>query len=167
MRGLRILVDGAFYYVTTEANRDEYIFDDKKVKNIYITVLEEAVTRFSFKIKNFNILRNKIELIIKPLGKNSLSDIMKWINQVFAVRFNKYKGYRGHVWRDRFKSTVIKNLKHMLTIFKNLIKSPIIEKLIGKDKIYRFSGLYYLFKNDFTIVEPPDLIIDYMFEEKI
>jgi hypothetical protein len=36
-----------------------------------------------------------------------LPDIMKWVKQVFAQRFNGMDGRIGHVWGDRYMSEIV------------------------------------------------------------
>ena len=110
MRLKRILIDQASYHVYARSNRQEFIFEKDCIKEMFIQVLKEARKKYNFHIDNFCIMSNHIHLIIKPLGKCSLSKIMQWILSKFAVLFNKFYGYHGHVWYDRFKSKIIESL---------------------------------------------------------
>jgi hypothetical protein len=38
---------------------------------------------------------------------NNLPEIMQWIKQTFACRYNVYDGRTGHIWGDRYWSKVL------------------------------------------------------------
>ncbi len=103
MRQARLLIIGASYHVTAQANRKEFIFQPDIIKDLFLEVLASAKKKYDFKIINFCIMSNHIHLMIKPLKKSCLSDIMQWVLGNFAVKFNKIYGIHGHVWYDRFK----------------------------------------------------------------
>jgi hypothetical protein len=44
---------------------------------------------------------------IKPADGLSLPDILKWMKQTFAVRYNRLTGRIGHIWGDRYWSMVL------------------------------------------------------------
>jgi hypothetical protein len=44
---------------------------------------------------------------IKPADGFQLPAIMKWMKQVFAVKFNKTDGRSGHIWGDRYWSRIL------------------------------------------------------------
>ncbi|MDR2052567.1 MAG: hypothetical protein LBP80_04055, partial [Treponema sp.] len=36
-----------------------------------------------------------------------LPEIMKWMKQTFAQRYNRWAGWTGHVWGDRYWSRIL------------------------------------------------------------
>jgi hypothetical protein len=44
---------------------------------------------------------------ILPADGFELPEIMKWLKQVFAQRFNGMDGRIGHVWGDRYMSEIV------------------------------------------------------------
>jgi hypothetical protein len=44
---------------------------------------------------------------ILPMDGFQLPEIMKWLKQVFAQRFNVKDGRIGHVWGDRYISEIV------------------------------------------------------------
>ncbi|MDR2807732.1 MAG: transposase, partial [Spirochaetaceae bacterium] len=59
-----------------------------------------------------------VHILITPAPGESLSQIMKWIKQVFAVRWNKEHNTTGHFWGDRFWSREIKDEKDFWTVLR-------------------------------------------------
>ncbi|MDR2053669.1 MAG: hypothetical protein LBP80_09665, partial [Treponema sp.] len=44
---------------------------------------------------------------IKPEDGLELPEIMKWMKQTFAQRYNRWAGWIGHVWGDRYWSRIL------------------------------------------------------------
>ena len=113
MRKTRKLKPGAKYHATARANLQEFILKDDVNKAMLKKTIIQAKRKYLFKIIHFSIMDNHLHLIIKPTGRASeLSDIMPWMIHsngfgVFAIRYNKKYGLKGHVWYDRFHSQII------------------------------------------------------------
>jgi hypothetical protein len=48
-----------------------------------------------------------LSFYIKPADGLSLPEILKWLKQTFAVRYNVKTGRIGHIWGDRYKSVIV------------------------------------------------------------
>jgi hypothetical protein len=48
-----------------------------------------------------------VSFFIKPADGLRLPEIVKWIKQTFAVRFNLLDGRTGHIWGDRYRSEIL------------------------------------------------------------
>ncbi|MDR1230284.1 MAG: transposase [Spirochaetaceae bacterium] len=44
---------------------------------------------------------------IKPDDGLELPEIMQWIKQTYAVRYNVHDGRTGHIWGDRYWSEIV------------------------------------------------------------
>jgi hypothetical protein len=49
----------------------------------------------------------EVSFYIKPDDGLQLPEIMQWIKQTFAVRFNVLDGRTGHIWGDRYWSLIL------------------------------------------------------------
>jgi hypothetical protein len=48
-----------------------------------------------------------VSFYIKPADGLRLPEIMQWLKQTFAVRYNVYDGRTGHIWGDRYGSEIV------------------------------------------------------------
>lgn len=158
MRKARIIKRKVYYHVSAMANRKEFIFNNVEIKKLYQDILKEARKKFNFTLKNYCIMDNHIHLLIKPWVGESLSIIMKWIQQVFAGRFNKLNGYVGRVWRERFYSSILETKKRIAKVFLYIVDNPIRAKLIDKPDEYKYGGLYWIKKRIYDLVDPPGFL---------
>ena len=153
MRQPRQLEKGATYHVTGKINRDESIFDEEEFKSIFLEVVKRAKKKYDFEITNFCVMHNHIHFMIKPLGESSLSRIMQWILSVFAVIYNKAKGYSGHVWKGRFFSKILDSLAYFVNTFRYICNNPVAFGFVTNACDYKYGGLYHLKKKIYDIIK--------------
>ena len=97
MRKPRELEENARYHVTARANRKEMILETSEMKEMFLSVLRRAKRKYDFRLENFCIMGNHFHFVIQPGRGESLSAIMRWIMSVFAMAYNKIRGFTGHV----------------------------------------------------------------------
>jgi REP element-mobilizing transposase RayT len=157
MRKLRQLSKDATYHVTSKINRDENIFDEEEFKILFLDVVKRAKKKYDFELKNFSIMPNHIHFLLKPLNNSSLSRIMQWILSVFAVYYNKEKEYSGHVWKGRFFSKIIEDVKQLINTFRYISDNPVKAGLVARANDYRFGGLYQIKMRLYDLISKPSL----------
>jgi putative transposase len=158
MRKPRELFIGAEYHVTARINRGEFVFETSEIKKLFLFIVKRAKNKYSFSIRNFSIMDNHVHLQIKPGRNENLSRIMQWILGVFAKSYNKKYNLKGHVWYDRFHSTVIKSYRQLIATFKYICNNPVKSEIVEKPEDYKFGGLWYIHHRCFDFIEPPDLL---------
>jgi REP element-mobilizing transposase RayT len=107
MRQLRILGQGVWYEVRTRINNREPLFRQPNALAIFTAVFRQTMLRFAFKIRDLSLEDDWLRFYIKPEDGLELPDIMKWMKQVFAQRFNAASGRIGHIWGDRYWSRIV------------------------------------------------------------
>jgi REP element-mobilizing transposase RayT len=107
MRQLRILGQGVWYEVRTRINNREPIFRRPLAPAIFTKVFRQTMLRFVFRIRGLYLEDDWLTFYIKPEDGLELPDIMKWMKQVFAQRFNAASGRIGHIWGDRYWSRIV------------------------------------------------------------
>jgi REP element-mobilizing transposase RayT len=107
MRPLRLLKQGVWYEIHTHINNREPLFRRYTAWAIFAAVFRETKRRFTFEIRGLCLVDDRLAFYIKPEDGLELPDIMKWLKQVFAQRYNRKEGRIGHIWGDRYKSLII------------------------------------------------------------
>jgi len=163
MRKPRQKQERGCYHITARSNRGEFILQSNRLKEEFLGVLERAKDKFDFKLKHFCIMSNHIHLLIQPKENTDISRIMQWILSVFAIRFNKIFGYKGHVWYDRFKSKIIYTLNQLRKVFEYISLNPVKAHLSETVFDYSFSAVKHIKQNRRHLVDPPDLLMMLVF----
>ncbi|MDR2053009.1 MAG: hypothetical protein LBP80_06310, partial [Treponema sp.] len=60
-----------------------------------------------FEICCLRLEGGRLTFYIKPEDGLELPEIMKWMKQTFAQRYNRWAGWIGHVWGDRYWSRIL------------------------------------------------------------
>jgi hypothetical protein len=107
MRQLRKLEQGVWYEIRTRINNREPLFRRAKALTIFARVFRETGLRFVFKVRSLHLEDDRLTFYIKPEDGLELPEIMKWMKQVFAQRYNVAAGRIGHIWGDRYWSRIL------------------------------------------------------------
>ncbi|MDR1230980.1 MAG: transposase, partial [Spirochaetaceae bacterium] len=107
MRMSRILEPDVWYKIFTLVNRHEQIFLDRDAVELFNRTLLETGERFPCEVRHLVIQADSVSFYIKPADGLQLPEIMQWLKQTFAVRYNVMKGLDGHLWGDRYWSKIV------------------------------------------------------------
>jgi REP element-mobilizing transposase RayT len=107
MRQLRILAQNVWYEVRSRINNREPLFRRHKALALFARVFRETGFRFVFEVRGLRLEDDWLTFYIKPDDGFELPEIMKWMKQVFAQRFNAMTGRIGHIWGDRYWSQIL------------------------------------------------------------
>ncbi|MDR2051913.1 MAG: transposase [Treponema sp.] len=107
MRKLRELKQGVWYEIRTQINNREPLFRKQKALEIFDQVFYETGLRFVFEVRGRRLEGDLLTFYIKPENGLRLPEIMKWMKQTFAQRYNRWAGWIGHVWGDRYWSRIL------------------------------------------------------------
>jgi hypothetical protein len=102
-----MLKQDVWYKIHTAINNREALFQLRPALSLFGRVLAEAKQRFVFEITGLHLVDDLLTFYIKPADGLELPDILKWMKQTFAVRYNLLAGRTGHIWGDRYKSLIL------------------------------------------------------------
>ncbi|GHU25485.1 hypothetical protein FACS1894172_15060 [Spirochaetia bacterium] len=147
---------GATYHVASDVNRKAFELEPDDDKELLLKVIDEAKTKkkYKFEMHNFCIMDNHIHFLITPELGQSLSMIMKWIKQVFAIRWNLKHGKTGHFWGDRFFSREIVDDEDFLKIYDYIDQNPVKAGIVNHPEDWKWGGLYHHQAGVTMIVNP-------------
>jgi REP element-mobilizing transposase RayT len=107
MRKLRLLRQGVWYKIRTRVNNRELLFRRFDALVLFVGVFRQAKKRYKFEFRQLRLEDDRLTFYIKPEDGFQLPQIMKWMKQVFAQRFNGKEGRIGHIWGDRYASKIL------------------------------------------------------------
>jgi putative transposase len=143
------------------------IFDTSSMKELFLSVVVRAKQKYDFRIENFCIMGNHFHFVIQPLHGESLSAIMRWIMSVFAMAFNKIKGFTGHVWGCRFFSRIIVSLRDLIEVFEYIDHNPVKASQVEDRREWRYGGLSHNREGCREIVEESPGWLGLLFPEHL
>ena len=121
----REFINGAFYHVTSRTNDKIRIFENKLGRKIMLMALQDAKSKFHFRLANFCVMPTHIHLLIEPMEGTSLSDIMHYIKNRSAKRWNSIHGSTDHVWGCRYYARTVKDPLEYEFIMSYIDQNPV------------------------------------------
>jgi hypothetical protein len=83
------------------------LFRFRQALALFRRVFEETKQRFVFEVTGLRLEGEWLVFYIRPVDGFELPDILKWMKQTFAVRYNRLLGRTGHIWGDRYGSVIL------------------------------------------------------------
>ena len=114
-RPLRPIADGLVYHVINRGNNRQDVFRKKEDFQAFLQALADLKERKPFKLYGYCLMNNHIHLLVRPTGV-SISRIVQSLLVSHRQRYHKHHRSGGHVWQGRFKSPVIQDDEHVLTV---------------------------------------------------
>jgi hypothetical protein len=107
MRKIRLLAQGVWYEVRTSVNDTEPLFWSQSNRDLFRQGLYEVRQIYGFSLCGLRFSGPEVSFYIRPDDGLQLPEIMQWIKQTFATRFNVIDGRTGHIWGDRYWSLIL------------------------------------------------------------
>jgi REP element-mobilizing transposase RayT len=136
-RRLRIQYPGAIYHVINRGNYRRDVFETTGAASSFEATLGEASTRFGWEVHAFSILRNHFHLALTTPIPN-LGDGMHWLQTTFAVRFNRFRAERGHLFQGRYQSPLVENVAALLRVVDYIHLNPVRAGIVPPEQVAQF-----------------------------
>jgi hypothetical protein len=107
MRALRLLAQDVWYDIRTSVNNSEPLFWSPPNQDLFKQGLYEVRQIYGFELRGLRFSGPEVSFYIKPADGFQLPEIMQWVKQTFALRFNVFDGRTGHIWGDRYWSEIL------------------------------------------------------------
>lgn len=139
-RAQRIAWELGLYHITVRGNDKQQVFHHARDFNKYLELLEYYKGKFKFKLYAFTLMLNHLHLLIETTEFGNISNIMKPLNQRYSFWHNvKYKK-TGHLWENRFYSSIIEKDSYFLECIRYIELNPVRSKLVTDPKHYKWSS---------------------------
>jgi putative transposase len=140
-RPLRPIDDGLIYHVIDRGNNRQDVFHKQADFEAFLKALGDLKERKLFELYGYCLLNNHFHLLIRPLT-TPISRIMQSLLVSHTQRYHKHHRSGGHVWQGRFKSPVIQNDEHLLTVLRYIEANPLRAGIVERAEDYRWSSYH-------------------------
>jgi len=143
-RALRVNQGGYVYHVLNRANARLPLFQKDGDYAAFERVLSEAGQRFPMPILAYCILPNHWHLLLWPQRDGLLSRFMNWLTLTHTQRWHAHRHNTGsgHVYQDRFKSFVVQEDAHFLTVCRYVERNALRAGLVRHAEAWRWCSLW-------------------------
>lgn len=138
-RPLRPIGEELLYHVIARGNGGRRVFHKPSDYEAFLRVLSEVKQRKRFELYGYCLMSNHIHLL---MGKCTvpLSRILQSLLISHTQRYHKHFGTFGHVWQGRFKSPVVQDDEHSLTLMRYIEANPLRARIVRMAHEYCWSS---------------------------
>ncbi|HTU25127.1 MAG TPA: transposase [Pirellulales bacterium] len=138
-RPLRPIDDGLIYHVINRGNNRQKVFHKRGDFEAFLEALCNLKERKPFELYGYCLMPNHFHLLLRPTGA-TISRIVQSLLVSHTQRYHRHHGSGGHVWQGRFKSPVIQDDEHLLTVLRYIEANPLRAGLVERADEYPWSS---------------------------
>jgi putative transposase len=102
-RKRRLEYEGAVYHVISRGNYRAHVFAQDSTKAAFLKCLDEACGKAGWVVHAWCVMSNHYHICLETPRAN-LVEGMRWLQSTFAIRFNRLRDERGHLFQGRYKA---------------------------------------------------------------
>ena len=140
-RPLRPIDADLIYHIIDRGNNRQDVFHKPADFEAFLKALRDLKERKPFKLYGYCLLNDHFHLLMRPL-QAPISRIMQSLLVSHTQRYHKHHRSGGHVWQGRFKSPVIQDDEHLLTVLRYIEANPLRAQIVDRAEDYRWSSYH-------------------------
>ncbi|EQB88399.1 REP element-mobilizing transposase RayT [Clostridium punense] len=137
----RVWYPGAAYHVTARGNHKNDIFKDKQDFQVYLSIIEQAIEYYEnmYEVICYCLMTNHVHMLVETKEKQ-LGYFVGRVNSIYAKYFNSKYDYVGHLFQDRYFSSLIENCGQMLVTSQYIHLNPVRANMVNRPEDYEWSS---------------------------
>ena len=142
-RARRLTYRGALHHVTMRCNNEEFLFEEFS-QRLFLDLLRDTCRKYDAPLYNFCLMTNHVHALFGVNADDVLSPLMRRLAGMFANRFNRIRGRKGHLWEGRFRSTIVEASTFFLECMAYIDLNPVRAGIVEQPQDYPWSGHRFL-----------------------
>lgn len=138
-RPLRIEFPGAIYHLTSRGDRREPIFEDDEDRNLFLSLVGHAMSRYDAAVLAYCLMDNHYHLVVQTRQGN-LSRLMQRLNGAYTQAYNRRHNKVGHLFQGRYKAILVDQDTYLLEVCRYVELNPVRARLIRNPANWRWSS---------------------------
>lgn len=127
------------YHIVCRGNNQKRIFLRPRDYKKLLSIIKQVKKELLFYFYSYNFLPNHFHLLIERRDA-SISEIMGRINFLYAIYFNRRYRRSGHVFQDRFYSSVVDKEKYFWAVGRYIDLNAVHAGLVKMPEGYHWSS---------------------------
>ena len=140
-RAPRIIRSNECYHVINRGNQKARVFHDDADYAAFLTYVREAQERVDLPLLAVCLMPNHVHLVVRPRQDG---DIASWTSWLFTTQVRRHHckyGTTGRLWQGRYKSCLIQQDHHLLTVLRYVERNALAGKLVARAEEWRWGSL--------------------------
>jgi REP element-mobilizing transposase RayT len=123
-RPLRIIYEGACYYVINRGRRGEKIFHGIEDYQAFIELIKQSCSMWKIRVTAYCLMSNHYHLLLQT-PKANLPRCMRHLNGIYTQRHNRLHGSDGQLFRGRYKAILVDADNYLLELVRYIHRNPV------------------------------------------
>ncbi len=135
----RSIGDRLVYHVINRGNNRAPVFFDDGDCQAFLKAIGDLKQRRPFELYGYCLMPNHVHLLIRAL-ETPISRIMQSLLVSHTQRYHRCHKSGGHIWQGRFKSPVVQDDDHLLTVLRYIEANPLRAGMVEMAGDYLWSS---------------------------
>ena len=135
----RVSFPGAIVHTMARGNARQNIFLFEEGWKFFLDLLEEQRAKTPFRLYAYCLMSNHLHLLMEPVAA-TISLIMKILLSRYARYFNARLGRTGHVFQDRFRTSLCQRGPYFQELARYIHLNPVRAGMVGDPSAWPYSG---------------------------
>lgn len=151
--------DSSFFHIIVQGIDKKYIFSSESYMKKYYELIIEKSLKHNINVLAYCLMGNHAHLLIYTTQISDMSNFMRDVNTEYGTYYNKNEKRVGYVFRDRFVSEPIQNIRYLYNCISYIHFNPVEANIVKYPHEYAYSSYNdYLNKNGIVTDEGLKLI---------
>ena len=138
-RSLRLECSGAVYHVTARGALQAPIFVDDRDRASLLAILAQTVQACEAHVYAYCLMGNHYHFVLQTRRAN-LAVLMRRLNSVYCLTFNRRHGRSGHVLEGRYKALHVDHDAYLLEVCRYVDLNPVRASLVESPAQWAWSS---------------------------
>ena len=139
-RRLRLVLPGVPLHVVQRGVNRQACFLDGQDKQRYLDYLRSCLALAPCYLHAYVVMSNHVHLLLSTQSTDSLSSMMKMLNQRYVQYFNWRYGRTGSLWEGRYKSCLVQGERYLLICQRYIELNPVRAGIVALPGQYCWSS---------------------------
>jgi len=136
----RFNLQGVPQHVIQRGNNREPCFYSEGDYRRYLNDLHESADKFGCCIHAYVLMTNHVHLLITPMVKYGVPQMMQALGRRYVYYFNKTYKRTGTLWEGRYKSSLVDSDRYLLTCMCYIELNPVRAAMVEHPGEYKWSS---------------------------
>ena len=136
----RGLADGLIFHVLNRGNNKQKVFHKDQDYVAFLKAVTEVKYKYPIAILAYCLMPNHFHFVLVPHQADYLSKFMQLLMTKHVRRYHQHYETSGHIWQGRYKSFIIQEDEHLITILRYVESNPVRAGLVSTAKDWKWSN---------------------------
>jgi len=145
-------IETPFLHIMVQGVNREYIFESSGHIELYLKLFNKNIKAYNLTLMAYCIMNNHAHFLMYVEDIKELGKFIQKCNLQYAQKYNREKHRVGVLFRNRYQTEPINNIKYLINCIKYIHQNPVKAKMVSRCEDYKYSS-YNDYKNNVGLAQ--------------